>query len=149
MTSLSFTLDSDHCKEIPKEIGILTHLEEFMITAYGSGDKEVHLPNSIVNLTHLNLISFSGDVSSSSIELLLQNSKYVRRLFIDNNQKLEILPENICSSLNELFLVNNRNLLLTPKQSQLIQKKELPPISFRTIGLYRPRDASREIRSWM
>lgn len=115
LTTLSFSIDGDKCNVLPESIGNLTNLTELLINTY---DTEVQLPKSIVNLTKLRLISLTGNIPISSIELLLQNCEYLERLFIDNNQMLKTLPQNICHcvSIWELGLINNKNLLLTPQQ---------------------------------
>ncbi len=115
LTSLSFCVDGDKCKTLPESIGRLRNLSELLIDICSG---EMHLPKSVVNLTGLRLISLTGNIPNASIELLLQNCESLERLFIDNNQTLKTLPKNIChcSSMKELVLVHNRNLLLTSKQ---------------------------------
>ena len=116
LTRLTLSVSGDHCKALPEEIGMLTNLEEFFVSNWGLG--ELNMPKSIINLTHLNIVSFSGNILTPSIELVLHNCESLSRLYIDNNQTLKMLPKNIChcSSLKELVLVNNRNLLLAVSQ---------------------------------
>ena len=113
---LTLTVDGDHCKALPEEIGMLTNLEDFFVSNWGLC--ELNMPKSIINLTHLDVVGFSGNIPTSSIELVLHNCEFLSRLYMDNNYTLKTLPKNIChcSSMKELVLTNNRNLLLTPKQ---------------------------------
>ncbi len=119
LTSLSFCIDGNDIPTLPESIGNLINLHTLIISVCGSSCKgRLQLPKAVSNLNKLKLIGLTGNISTDSIELLLEEHEYLERLFIDNNQLLKTLPKNIsdCSSIKELILINNRNLLLTPKQ---------------------------------
>lgn len=102
-------------KDIPDEIGMLSSLNTLILCVNG---EEVHLPNSIANLTQITELYLCGNVSYTSIELMLNSYVNLRTLYIDNNQVLKALPENLCdcACITKLVLINNKNLLLTQKQ---------------------------------
>ncbi len=118
LTSLSFTIENDEVYIVPEDIGMLNNLTYLSVDTYNN---ELHLPKSITELGKLESVSLSGNLSVSTIVQLLQNCKHLQWLQIDNNRILHSLPENIfdCSSLKELKLINNKNLLLSQVQFEL------------------------------
>lgn len=108
--------DGKYClKEIPEEVGMLSNLNTLILCVDGD---EVHLPNSIANLTQITELYLCGNVSYASIELMLNSYGNLSKLHIDNNQVLKTLPEKLCdcTSITRLVLMHNKNLLLTQKQ---------------------------------
>ena len=111
--------------EVPSEIGLLQKLETFDLNIYIEDSPIVTLPKSVENLTKLRYVYLNGNITTSSVELLLKNNTDMGVLCITSNSILESIPESICPSISlyRLILTNNKNLLLSPKQFDWICKQ--------------------------
>ena len=121
LTALSFNIYDYTAESIPEELAKLINLTELHLTVYSNDNSEIILSKDIFNvkqLEQLTRLSLDGDLSYSSIDLILKNCKDLSYLGINNNCFLKYLSPSICNlfSIGELVLINNENLLLTKKQ---------------------------------
>jgi hypothetical protein len=115
LSCLYIGLEATGRLQLPESLCKLTELTDFGILNYGTGF--VVLPTCLSQLKHLERLTFSGEIDRNSIAPLLQG-KGLKKLEISYNSHMQTLPlyPQAATSIRELKLINNENLMLTPSQ---------------------------------